>query len=75
MQAGKDVRIVLFGGCATAVALGAGVRLAGAARTPQTAPQAAQVAFTLGARPPAGAIVLFSGKQQELKDNFYKRYT
>ena len=33
------------------------------------------VIFTSPAQPPKGAVVLFSGKEDELKSNFYKRYS
>jgi hypothetical protein len=39
-----------------------------AARAPLTA-------FRLSSRPPQGAVILFSGKQEEFANNFYKRYT
>ena len=33
------------------------------------------VIFTSPSQPPKGAVVLFSGKEDELKSNFYKRYS
>ncbi|GAB4456732.1 MAG: DUF1080 domain-containing protein [Armatimonadaceae bacterium] len=38
-------------------------------------PNAASVALSLPAAPPQGAVVLFSGKENELKDLWMKRYT
>ena len=42
---------------------------------PKIAPPAPLTMFRNGARPPEGAIILFSGKPEELANNFYKRYT
>jgi hypothetical protein len=57
----------------------AGLVTAGAQSTPQTppdlAPSAAIDMFGLSPTPPHGAIVLFSGKKEQLQTNFYKRYT
>lgn len=42
---------------------------------PNIAPSTPMAAFTLSASPPQGAIVLFSGKPEQLSANFYKRYS
>lgn len=42
---------------------------------PNLAPSAPMTAFTLSAQPPQGAILLFTGKPEQITNNFYKRYS
>ncbi len=41
----------------------------------QQAPDAAMTVFSLSAQPPKGAILLFTGHADQIRDNWYQRYT
>ena len=61
--------------CGAAFVISARHRAYAQDQAANVAPPAPLTVFRNGSRPPEGAIILFSGKREELASNFYKRYT
>jgi hypothetical protein len=59
----------------TAGVLGACLHATPREKARQAAPEAATVAVTIATKPPQGAILLFTGKEEQLRTNWYQRYT